>query len=163
MQQQKNLEFQNLFHWVRTETMTVADLIILNEQVTWSLSLCNDLDSVCVTRENSHWHHINQMQIWHFAEAWEQYIYVFSVSHSQIKVKYGSLKIDEILEIQDEEGKATESELFLYIYEMSITFLANICTSLKLINRVKDTAAEIVLHSDSKLLILLKYYLNNMW
>jgi len=77
-------------------------------------------------------------------------------------VKYGSLKINEILEIQDEEDKVTESELFLYTHEMSITLLANICTSLRLINEAKDTAAGIVLHSDSKLLILLKYYLNNM-
>ena len=103
------------------------------------------------------------MQIQCFAEAWEQYIYVFSADHSRIKVKYESLKIDEILEIQDEENKATESELFLYIHEMSITLLTNICTSLRLINKVKDTAAEIVLHSDSKFLTLLKYYLNNMW
>ena len=103
------------------------------------------------------------MQIQHFAEAQEQYIYVFSVSHSWIKVKYESLKIDEILEIQDEENKTTEFELFLYIHEMPITLLTNICTSLRLINRAKDTAAGIVLHSDSKLLILLKYYLNNMW
>ena len=103
------------------------------------------------------------MQIQHFAEDQEQYIYVFSADHSWIKVKYGSLKIDEILEIQDEEGKATESELFLYTHGMPITLLANICTSLRLINEAKDTAAGIVLHSDSKLLILLKYYLNNMW
>ena len=163
MWQQKNLEFQNLLHQVRTETMTVADLIILNEQVTQSLSLCNDLDSVYVTRENSCQHHINQMQIRHFAEAWEQYIYVFSADHLWIKVKYESLKINEILEIQDEEDKATEPELFLYTHEMPITLLVNICTSLKLINKAKDTAAGIVLHSDSKLLILLEYYLNNMW
>ena len=143
--------------------MTIADLAILNKQVTWSLSLCNDLDSVCVTRENSCWHHINQMQIWHFAEAWEQYIYIFSVSHSQIKVKYEILKINEILEIQDEKNKVTESELFFYTHEMSIILLVNICTSLRLINRVKNTAAEIIFHSDNKLLILLNYYLNNMW
>ena len=103
------------------------------------------------------------MQIQCFAEAQEQYIYVFSVSHSWIKVKYESLKINEILEIQDEEDEATGPELFLYTHEMSITLLANICTSLKLINEAKDTAAGIVLHSDSKLLTSLKYYLNNMW
>ena len=99
------------------------------------------------------------MQIWYFAEAWEQYIYVFSVSHSQIKVKYGSLKIDEILEIQDEEDEATESELFLYTHEMSITLLTNICTSLKLINSVWGMVISIVSDSNSKLLIWLKYLL----
>ena len=72
------------------------------------------------------------------------------------------MKIDEILEIQDEEDEATEPELFLYTHEMPITLLANICTFLKLINEAKGTAAEIVLHSDNKLLTLLKYYLNNM-
>jgi len=63
------------------------------------------------------------------------------------------LKIDELLTTQDKNDKIKKSDLFLYTQEMSIAVLYNICTSLRLINRVKDTAAGIVADSDDKFLI----------
>ena len=43
--------------------MILANLIILNKQVTQLFFLCNDFNNMCVTRKNNHQHHINQLQI----------------------------------------------------------------------------------------------------
>ena len=149
MQQQENLEFQSLLHQARMKTMTPVDVVTLNQQVTQYLSLSDSLDSVCVARANQCCHHINQLQIQNFAEAQEQDIYIFSADHSQIKIKHDGLRIDELLEIQNEIDNAKEPDLFLYTQEMLIVILYNVCTSLELVNEVKDIAAGIVLDLNS--------------
>ena len=126
---------------------------MLNKQMIQSLSLSQDLNSVCVTIFNKCCHHINQLQIQHFAETHEQSIYMSLTKYTHIKKVQDVLKIDELLATQNEEDTAKESDLFLYTQEMSITILFNICTSLELINEVRDTAADIVLNSNDKLLI----------
>ena len=56
-----------------------------------------------------------------------------------------------------DENYIKKLDLFLYIKEMLITILYNICTSLRLINDVWDMAAGIVSNLNDKLLIQLKY------
>src|SRR5437762_3350009 len=114
MQQQEDLEFQSLLHQVRAETITAADVIMLNKQMIQFLSLSQGLDSVCVTIFNKHCHHINQLQIQHFAEAHEQSIYMFSAKYIHIKKVQDVFKIDELLATQNEEDTAKESDLFRY-------------------------------------------------
>ena len=78
---------------------------------------------------------------------------MFLTKYIHIKKVQDVLKIDELLATQNEEDTAKEPDLFLYTQEMSITILFNICTSLELINEVRDTAADIVSDSNDKLLI----------
>ena len=78
---------------------------------------------------------------------------MFPAKYICIKKMQDVLKIDELLATQNEEDTAKEPDLFLYTQEMSITILFNICTSLELINEVRDTTADIVSDFNDKLLI----------
>ena len=78
---------------------------------------------------------------------------MFFIKYICIKKVQDVLKIDELLATQNEEDTAKEPDLFLYTQEIPITILFNICTSLELINEVRDTAADIVSDFNDKLLI----------
>ena len=78
---------------------------------------------------------------------------MFPAKYIHIKKVQDVLKIDELLATQNEEDTVKEPDLFLYTQEMSITIFFNICTSLELINEVRDTAADIVSDFNDKLLI----------
>ena len=78
---------------------------------------------------------------------------MFSAKYICIKKVQDVLKIDELLATQNGEDTAKEPGLFFYTQEMPIIIFFNICTSLELINEVRDTAADIVSDSNDKLLI----------
>ena len=86
-------------------------------------------------------------------KSYKQSIYVFLTTHICIKKVYDVLKVDKFLVIQDKEDKIKESDLFLYIQEILIIIFFNICTSLELINEVRETAAEIVSDFNNKFII----------
>ena len=77
---------------------------------------------------------------------------MFFIIHYCIKIKHDDLSIDKLLETSN-ENHVKKSDFFFYIKKMSITILYNICTFLKLINNVQDTAADIISDLNSKLLI----------
>src|SRR5438045_1503678 len=129
--------------------MMPADLETLNRRLADSLFLGDSLDSVCVSRSNKHRHHINRLQMRRFAEAKAQNIYVFPATHSRTKRTNGSLKIDELLGIQD-GNKNKGPGLFLYTRGMPVAILYNSCTPLGLVNGAKGIAAGIVLDPKSK-------------
>ena len=149
MRQQGDLEYQSLLHRARAGTMMPADLETLNGRLANSLFLGDSLDSVCVSRSNKHRHHINRLQMRRFAEAKAQDIYVFPATHSHTKHTNGSLKIDELLGIQD-GNKNKGPGLFLYTRGMPVAILYNSCTPLGLVNGAKGIAAGIVLDPKSK-------------
>ena len=66
-------------------------------------------------------------------------------------MKHSGLRIDELLETQDEVGRAKEPDLFLYTQGMLVSILYNVCTPLGQVNGAKGIAAGIVLDPDSML------------
>ena len=156
MYQQHNLKFQDFFCQIRTEIMTVIDLITLNNHVIQFLLSIDDFDITYVMRFNKQCHYINQLQFWHFAKIWNQDIYMFSVIHYHIKIKHDSLSIDKLLKTSD-ENHVKKSDLFFYIKKMLITIFYNICIFLRLINSIWNTAADIVSDFNNKLLTQLKH------
>ena len=78
---------------------------------------------------------------------------MFFTIHTHIKKVHNILKINKFLVIQDKEDKIKESDLFLYIQEILIIIFFNICTSLELINEVREMTAEIVSDFNDKSII----------
>ncbi len=88
---------------------------------------------------------------------------MFSAIHYCTKIKHDGLLINKLLEILN-ENHVKKSGLFLYIKEMLIIILYNICTSLELVNSAWGMTVNIVSDPNSKLSIQLKYQLEwQMW
>jgi len=86
-------------------------------------------------------------------------IYVFSATYSCTAALYDDLRVNKLLEISDDKHDAKNSRLLLYIQEMLIIILYNICILLKLVNDVRDMAAEIVFDIKDILFKLLKLFI----
>ena len=151
------MKFQDFFCQIRTEIMTVINLIILNNYVIQFLLSVNDFDITCVIRFNKQCYHINWLQFQCFVKIWNQNIYMFLVIHYHIKIKHDSLLIDKLLKILN-KNHVKKSDLFFYIKKMLIIIFYNICIFLKLINSVWNMIADIISNFNDKLLTWLKYW-----
>jgi hypothetical protein len=145
MRQADDPVFQDLLGRARAATFTEDDLALLNSKTTKSL-LAPDLENATtVVKLNVLRHHVNRLQMEHFARTRCQRIYVFPALHSRIRTTGPSrLRAEDLLQQPDQGTRIPFPCLFLYTPEMPAILLTNICTALAQVNGARGIASGIV-------------------
>jgi hypothetical protein len=150
MRQARDPVFRDLLGRARAATLTADDLTLLNSKTTASLLAPELENATIVVKLNTLRHHINRLQMEHFARARSQRIYVFPALHSRIKSTGPSrLCVDDLLQQMDQGTRIPFPGLFLYTSEMPAILLSNICTALGQVNGARGIAAGIVVDPTS--------------
>ena len=90
-------------------------------------------------------HHINYIQMEHFAHSRSQKIYIFPAQHSWTASTSSSpLRIEDLLQQADEGSKIPFQGLFCYTLDMPAIMLSNTCTLLGHVNGACGIASGIV-------------------
>lgn len=88
-------------------------------------------------------HHINLVQMEHFARSRTQRIYVFPAQHSRVK-SLSPLYLEDLLQQSDQGTLIPFQGLFFYTLGMPAVLLANICTLLGHVNGTRGDPSGIV-------------------
>jgi hypothetical protein len=144
MRQAQDPIFRDLLGRARSAALTEEDLCLLNNKVVTSLFKLEMEGATTVVKLNVLRHHINRVQMEHFARSRSQRIYIFPAQHSRVASASSSLRIDDLLQQTDQGTKVPFQGLFFYTAEMPVIILANICTLLRQVNGTRGTASGIV-------------------
>ena len=145
MRQAEDPAFRDLLGRARAATLTEDDLALLNSKTATSL-LSPDLENATtVVKFNVLRHHVNRLQMEHFARTRSQRIYVFPALHSRVRTTGPSrLYAEHLLQQTDQGTRIPFPGLFLYTPEMPAILLTNICTALGQVNGARGIASGIV-------------------
>ena len=149
MRQATDLEFQDLLHRARNGRLTTSDLDLLNSKVIPALDPFQIDSVVSVVKLNTHRHRLNHLAMTQFARRRKQRIYLFPARHTRLP-SVQHLHAEDIFEQQDEGVSIPSQGLFLYTPEMPIMTLANINSSLRLVNGTRGTATGVIMEPNSK-------------
>ena len=145
MRQAHDPVFRDLLGRARTATLTENDLALLNSKTITSLFAPGLANATTVVQLNTLRHHINRIQIEHFAKARSQSIYIFPARYKRTKsTGHTSLRADDLLQQQDQNSKIPFPGLFLYTADMPAVILTNVCSALGQVNGARGTAVGIV-------------------
>jgi hypothetical protein len=90
-------------------------------------------------------HHVNRLQIEHFARTRSQRIYVFPALHDRVRTTGPShLYAEDLLQQSHQGTRIPFPGLFLYTPQMPAILLTNICTALGQVNGARGIASGIV-------------------
>lgn len=141
MRQAKDPQFRDLLRRARAGAMTEEDLAFLNSKVVPSLFTPELENATAVVKLNVLRRHINRVQMEHFARSRSQRIYIFPAQHSRVA---SGLRIEDLLEQDDEGSKVPFQGLFFYTQGMPAAILTNICSLLEQVNGTRGSASGIV-------------------
>ena len=149
MRQAEDLEFQDFLHRTRKGQLTEADLILLNSKVIPTDGSFR-LDSVVsVAKMNSLRQRLNHLGKIQFARHRTQKIFMFPGNHTRLP-SVRDLHAEAILEQQDEGVHIPSQGLFLYTPGMPCMILANVNSSVGLVNGCRGIATGVILEPDGK-------------
>ncbi|KAH6699886.1 hypothetical protein BKA61DRAFT_621230 [Leptodontidium sp. MPI-SDFR-AT-0119] len=147
MRQAEDPIFHDMLTRARNATLTEDDLALLNSKTITSL-LAPELEgATTVVKMNTLRHHINRIQMEHFARSRSQKIYIFPALHRRTKSTGHTnlrLRADDLLQQPDQGTKTPFPGLFLYTPEMPTVILTNVCTALGQVNGGRGIAVGIV-------------------
>jgi hypothetical protein len=146
MRQSSDVAFRELLSRARTGTFTEKDRDFLNSKVISSLVAPELDDATIVVKRNSLRHQVNRIRIEHFARTRNQKIYIFPAIHTRTRSKDPTgrrLRIEELLQLQDNGSRIPFAGLFLYTRNMPAMMLTNACTLLGQVNGATGTAVGI--------------------
>jgi hypothetical protein len=141
MRQAKDPIFHNLLRRARAAELTEEDLALLNKKVAKSLFTPELKGATTVVKTNAMRHHVNRVQMEHFARSRSQRIYIFPAQHSRVP---SCARIEDLLGKSDQGTKIPFQGLFFYTPEMPAIILANISTHLGHVNGTLGIASGIV-------------------
>jgi hypothetical protein len=145
MRQAEDPAFRDLLGRARAATLTEDDLALLNSKTATSLLTPNLENATTVVKLNVLRHHVNRLQMEHFARTRSQRIYVFPATHTRVRTTCPSSLCAEDLLLQSDQGtKIPFPGLFLYTPQMPAILLTNICTTLGQVNGARGIASGIV-------------------
>jgi hypothetical protein len=145
MRQAQDPAFHSLLTRARAAALTEDDLAMLNSKVITSLFTPELQNTTTVVKLNALRHHLNRLQMEHFARSRSQKIYVFPALHSRIKSTGRScVRAEDLLRLKDQSSKIPFPGLFLYTSEMPAMLLTNACTLLGQVNGARGIATGIV-------------------
>ena len=145
MRQAQDPAFRSLLARGRAAAWTEDDLRMLNSKVITSLFTPELANATTVVKRNTLRHHLNRLQIEHFARSRSQRIYVFPALHTRIKSTGRScVRAEDLLGLQDQSTKIPFPGLFLYTSDMPAMVLTNACTILGQVNGARGIATGIV-------------------
>jgi len=144
MRQAQDPEFQRLLGRARTGTLTNEDLDFLNQKVVTSLFTPELDESTIIVKSNALRHHINRLELEHFARSRKQRVYIFPAQHNRVtSVSSSDLRVEHLLQQPDEGAKVPFPGLFFYTPGIPTTILANISTPIGQVNGARGTASGI--------------------
>jgi hypothetical protein len=145
MRQAEDLAFRDLLGRARAATLTEDDLALLNSKIITSLLAPELENATTVVKLNVLRHHVNRLQIEHFACTRSQKIYVFLAIYSRVRTTgLSRLCTEDLLQQSDQGTKIPFPGLFLYTLHMPAILLTNICTALGQVNGARGIAPGIV-------------------
>jgi hypothetical protein len=145
MRQAEDPVFRILLARARAAALTEDDLALLNGKTTTSHLMPELENAATVVKLNAVRHHINRIQMEHFARNLSQKTYVFPAAHNRVKsADCSRLRAEELLQQTDQGTKIPFPGLFLYTPEMPTILLTNICTALGQVNGARGIAVGIV-------------------
>ena len=128
----------------RTGSLTHEDLAFFNSEVVSSNYDPEWESATIIVKRNSLRHAINRSLLQNFASARRQRLYLFPAQHSRTKTASNfPLPLDDLLTHAD-ETKCPFPGLFMYSLDMPVMVLANVCTSMGIMNDAIGTTARIV-------------------
>jgi helitron helicase-like protein/PIF1-like helicase len=145
MRQAEDPDFGAFLDRVRTTTCTEDDVAMLNSKVITSLFTPELEDTTSIVTKNTLRHHLNRLQMEHFARSRGQRIYVFPALHSRTKsTSLSMIHAEELLRLPDKGANIPFPGLFFYTSQMPATVLTNSCTPLGLVNGARGVATGVV-------------------
>jgi len=148
MRQSSDPAFREFLSRARVGAFTNEDLDFLNSKVISSL-VAPELDNATiVAKRHILRHQVIRIRIEHFARSRGQKIGIFPALHTRTKSNDPTsrrLRVDELLELQDDGSKIPFPGLFFYTQGMPAVMLSNACTPLGQVNGATGTAVGIVI------------------
>jgi hypothetical protein len=142
MRQAEDPLFRELLGRARTATLTEDDLALLNSKVIPALLTPQLQNATTVVKLNAIRHHVNRIQMEHFARSRSQRVYIFPALHHRVKSPTTSrLCAEDLLQQADQGTRIPFPGLFLYTPGMPIILLTNICTTLGQVNGARGIAS----------------------
>jgi hypothetical protein len=149
MRQAEDAKFRELLGRARDAALTEEDLATLNRKVITSLFMPELEGATTVVKLNVLRHHINLVQMEHFARSRNQRIYVFPAQHNRVK-SLSPLYLEDLLQQSDQGTLIPFQGLFFYTLGMPAVLLANICTLLGHVNGTRGDPSGIVVDPTSE-------------
>jgi hypothetical protein len=145
MRQAEDPAFRDLLSRARAAILTEDDLALLNSKTTTSLLAPELENATTVVKLNVLRHHVNRLQMEHFARTRSQRIYIFPALHNRVRTTGPSrLLAEDLLQQTDQGTRIPFPGLFLYTPQMPAILLTNICTALGQVNGARGIASGIV-------------------
>ena len=118
---------------------------MLNSKVITSLFTQELEDATSIVTKNTLRHHLNRLQMEHFARSRGQRIYIFPALHSRTKsTSLSMVHAEELLRLPDKGADIPFPGLFFYTPQMATMVLTNSCTPLGLVNGARGIATGVV-------------------
>jgi hypothetical protein len=141
MRQAQDPLYLDLVRRARAGALTEEDLALLNSKVVTSLFSPELEGATNVVKSNALRHHVNHVQMEHFARSRSQRIYIFPAQHR--RVPSSRLRIEDLLRQKDQGTRNPFQGLFFYTPGMPAAILTNICTLLGHVNGARGIASDI--------------------
>jgi hypothetical protein len=146
MRQAEDPLFQELLSRARSAILTEDNLALLNSKTTSSLLIPYLQNATTIVKLNVICHHVNRIQIEHFARTRSQRVYIFPALHYRVKFTTPSrLYTEDLLQQTDQSTTIPFPGLFIYTPGIPIILLTNICTALGQVNSARGIASGIVI------------------
>jgi hypothetical protein len=144
MRQAQDPAFRDFLRRARAAAYTTDDVALLNSKVITSLFTPELENATSIARFNSLRHHLNRLQMEHFARSRSQKIYIFPALHTRTKsTTLSSVHPEDLLRLPDQGANIPFPGLFLYTSQMPAMVLTNACTTLGLVNGARGIATGI--------------------
>jgi hypothetical protein len=137
MRQSSDPAFREFLSLARVGAFTNEDLDFLNSKVISSLAAPELDDATIVAKRHILRHQVIRIRIEHFARNRGQKIGIFPALHTRTTSNDPSsrrLRVDELLDLQDDGSKIPFPGLFFYTQNMPVVMLSNTCTPLGQVN-----------------------------
>ena len=145
MRQAEDPDYGAFLDRVRTTTCTEDDIAMLNSKVITSLFTPDLEDTTSIVTKNALRHHLNRLQMEHFARSRGQRIYIFPALHSRTKsTSLSMVRAEDLLQLPDQGTNIPFPGLLFYTPQMPATVLTNSCTPLGLVNGARGIATGVV-------------------
>ena len=148
MRQSSDPAFREFLSRARVGAFTNEDLEFLNSKVISSLDAPELDNATVVAKRHILRHQVIRIRMEPFAKNRDQKICIFPALHTRTKSNDPTsrrLRVDELLELQDDGSKIPFPGLFFYTQNMPVVMLSNACTPLGQVNGATGTAAGIVI------------------
>ena len=148
MRQSSDPAFREFLSRARVGAFTNEDLEFLNSKVISSLDAPELDNATVVAKRHILRHQVIRIRVEPFARNRDQKICIFPALHTRTKSNDPAsrrLRVDELLELQDDGSKIPFPGLFFYTQNMPVVMLSNACTPLGQVNGATGTAAGIVI------------------